>query len=274
LVLKSEIESDIYFKYREAQQRVLHTDRLPCIHISDLLKECQRYVVYDKITPQEYVTKSTEDLKSMFFGQMLHQVIKLDPKNNEVSLLYDWVEDKPILKSSEIEKLIITQEPNWDWISGTIDDIVKVKDEYIICDKKTTGKMNTYSLKKGIAYDNHKAQTNMYRVLLLKCMGIDAKWGCNIYISNNTAPEDGSFDKPRIIPYKLDKVEETLPLMLERAKLIKGFMTDKKKYHRLHITSCVMDTVIMPRNVLLKREKILNKKAKKWNVHVEPLMNE
>jgi len=228
VVLKSEIESDIYFKYRQAQQRVLKTDRLPCIHVSDLLKECQRYVVYNKITPEEFVTNNTEDLKSLIFGQMLHSAIKLDPANNEVSLLYDWVKDRPISKASDIEKMIITQEPNWDLISGTIDDIVKVKDEYVICDKKTTANMNSYSLKKGVAYDNHKLQVNMYRVLLLKCMGVDAKWGCNLYISNNIAPEDGSIDKPKIIPYKLNKVEEILQLMLERAKLIKGYMVNKK----------------------------------------------
>lgn len=228
MVLKSEIESDVYFRYRQAQQRILQTDRLPCIHVSDLLKECQRYIVYGKITPDEYVTSNTEDMKSLIYGQMLHREIKLgEEKDNEIALLWNWVEDNSLEDWLTEDKNWHKGKP-WDYISGTIDDIVKVKDEYIICDKKTTGNMNSYSLKKGIAYDNHKLQTNMYRVLLNKCLNIDAKWGCNIYISNNISPEDGSIDKPRIIPYKLNKVEDTLPLMLERAKLIKEAMTQKK----------------------------------------------
>lgn len=232
MVLKSEIESDVYFRLRQAQMRILNSDRLPCIHVSDLLKECQRYVVYNKITPQEHLSSNTEDLKSIIFGQIFHQSIILNPKQNEVGLTWNWITGKTYNDESSY---YITDNPDtwyegkpWDWISGTIDDLVQVKGEWIICDKKTTGNMNSYSLKKGMAYDNHKLQTNMYRVLLLKCMGIDAKWGCNIYVSNNTAPEDGSIDKPRIIPYKLEKVEATLPLMLERAEKIKNYMTKKE----------------------------------------------
>jgi len=223
MVLKSEIESDVYFRLRQAQMRALHSDRLPCIHVSDLLKECQRYVVYNKITPQEYMSSNTEDLKSMIFGQIFHSQIILAPDRNEVPLLWNWFKDE---KQSRDIKTAVLKNP-WDYISGTIDDIVKVKDEYVICDKKTTGNMNSYSLKKGVAYDNHKLQTNMYRVLLNKCTDIDAKWGCNIYVSNNISPPDGAIDKPRIIPYKLEKVETTLPLMLERAKKIKDYMTKK-----------------------------------------------
>lgn len=227
MVLKSEIESDMYFKLRHAQMSILNSDRLPCIHVSDLLKECQRYVIYSKITPQEYMSSNTEDLKSRIFGQIFHSSIILNPKYNEVRLLWNWVEDKPLEDWLTEDKNWHKGKP-WDFISGTIDDLIQVKDEWVICDKKTTGNMNSYSLKKGVAYDNHKLQTNMYRVLLNKCMGIDAKWGCNIYVSNNIAPEDGSIDKPRIIPYKLEKIETTLPLMLERAEKIKNYMTKKE----------------------------------------------
>lgn len=90
LVLKSDIEEEVYFRYRKAQQDVLHTDRLKCIHVSDLISPCNRKVIYSKIWPEEWSSTNTESIKSLFFGQLLHKAIQLDQRN-EVKMIWNWV---------------------------------------------------------------------------------------------------------------------------------------------------------------------------------------
>jgi len=204
---------------------LLDSDRLPCIHVSDLLKPCQRYVIYSKIMPPEFKSSTTEDMKSMIFGQMIHKQIKLDKENNEIPLLYNWVKDK-VLEDWFTDDKNWHEGNLWDHLSGTIDDLIYVKGEPIIVDKKTTGSIG-YFKKFGKPSDNHKEQTNFYRVLLKKCLNIDAKWGANLYISNCVTPEDKGRDEPVIIPYKLNDMEKTEPIMMEKCKQIKEYMTKK-----------------------------------------------
>jgi len=200
----------------------LHTDRIDCIHVSDLLKDCSRYVAYEKNEP---TSMSTEDMKSIIFGQMLHKQIILDKDYNEVPFLWNYVNEETFNRDTwKDNKLSIKNK--WDFIAGSADDIIQLKGDYVICDKKTTARMDTYSLKKGIPYDNHRAQTNMYRVMLKKCYDIDAKWGCNLYISNMVGDKTVR-DQPRPIVYKLDPISETEELMVEKASKIRAFMTTK-----------------------------------------------
>ena len=166
-------------------------------------------------------------MKSMIFGQMLHKVIKLAEENNEIPLISNWIDggvNRLAGDKEEIMRLIKGKE--WDFLTGTIDDLVYVKGEPIICDKKTTGSID-YFKKFGKPSDSHKEQINMYRVLLKKCLNIDAKWGANIYISNCITPDDKSRDAPIIIPYRLDEVEKTEKIMIERCKKIKDYMEKK-----------------------------------------------
>jgi len=205
---------------------ILNSDRLPCIHVSDLLKPCQRYVVYSKIFPPEYSSMNTEDMKSLIYGQMIHHEIKLDKENNEIPLLWNWLEDKPLEDWFTDDENWHKGNP-WDHLSGTIDDLIYVKGEPVIVDKKTTGSID-YFKRFGKPSDSHKPQINMYRVLLKKCLGIDAKWGANLYISNCISPDDKKRDAPVIIPYKLQDVEETEKMMIERIipEGTKNFMCD------------------------------------------------
>ena len=200
---------------------VLNSDRLPCIHVSDLLKPCDRYVIYSKIFPPEFNSTNAEDIKSLVFGQMVHHEIKLDKENNEIPLVYNWV------WNTLANTFDINSKPNWDILAGTIDDLVYVKGEPIICDKKTTGSID-YFKKFGKPSDSHREQINYYRVLLKKCLNIDAKWGANIYINNCISPDEKKKDIPVvIIPYKLDDEEKTEKKMMERCQVIKDYMTKK-----------------------------------------------
>jgi len=154
---------------------VLHSDRLPCIHVSDLLKPCSRYVVYGKIFPAEFSSMNTEDMKSLIYGQMIHKEIKLDKENNEIPLMINWETGESFTLPEDVNSLF-KGDKEWDFLTGTIDDLIYVKGEPVIVDKKTTGSID-YFKRFGKPSDSHKPQINMYRVLLKKCLGIDAKWG-------------------------------------------------------------------------------------------------
>jgi len=221
MVLKSYIQDAAYFAFRRAQIKGLETDRLDCIHVSDLISPCMRNVIYSKITPEK--SSTTEDMKFLYFGQCLHANSNMasKPEYHEMKLLYNWVTDA--------EQLIVMKENKWDYIAGSIDDIIEVDGELIICDKKTTGSIDYFSpnsWNKGTprANEGHKLQTNMYRVLLNKCKKLDAKWGCNIYIDNCVSKDKK--DKPSAIAYKLQDPEETLGQMVQAAEIIKEAMTE------------------------------------------------
>ena len=70
----------------------MRTPRLGKIHVSDLIKPCMRNVIYKKISPE--LGMSTEDMKSMYFGQLVHAHSQLaDLEHHEKFLGYDYVED-------------------------------------------------------------------------------------------------------------------------------------------------------------------------------------
>ena len=90
-----DIKDKVYFDFRKSQLRAMETERLGIIHVSDLIKPCLRNVMYGKFVPK---TSNSEDVKSLFYGQAVHQVTWLndDKKYNEMFLAYDYVRDEPV----------------------------------------------------------------------------------------------------------------------------------------------------------------------------------
>ena len=88
------IKEKVYFEYRRAQMEAMKTERLGVIHVSDVIKPCDRYTIYGKIYPK---MMSTEDTKSLYFGQVVHSNSQLaDDEHHEKFLAWDYVEDKPL----------------------------------------------------------------------------------------------------------------------------------------------------------------------------------
>lgn len=207
VVLKKDIEENAYFAFRKTQSEVLNTPRLDCLHVSDLIKECQRLPYLNKVKPQ--IGMSMNNAKNLYIGQLVHAMSDMSNMSmHEVSLCYNWVTDiaRPVIKENK-----------WDYIAGAIDDVIKMGDEYIICDKKTTVKMAN-KVKYGPS-DENKLQLNMYRVLLFKQFGFDAKWGCNIFVDVDINSE---YDKVHPVAYKLRPIEETLDFMVLQAETMKS----------------------------------------------------
>lgn len=235
MVLKKTIEDYAYFMFRKAQFEAMHTERLGIIHVSDIIKECPRMVYYGKFTEKQ---TSTKDIKSLWFGQIVHTCTNMstDPKDNEMFFAWDFIEDKSY--TLDEAKAILKQNPDkqYDILFGSADDILTIDGEDFIVDKKTTGNMETYSLKKGEAYQNHKDQINVYRLLFNKCYGRDAKKGCNVYISNGVDREL----RVDVIPcaYNLRPLDEMEKEVVEKCKSLRVKLMVKKLPDAVKNNSC------------------------------------
>ena len=222
MITLDDIKSKVYFDFRKAQIEGMATERLGHIHVSDLIKPCMRYVAYSKFTPK---MSDTEDVKSLFIGQAIHNLTVLnDEDHNEMFLGYDYVRDEPITLE-EARELAPDDPRHLDIIYGSIDDLVKVGKEWVICDKKTTGSIDYFSKERSSASESHVDQINRYRVLLQKCYNIDAKYGAVVYISNSISKE--KVDKPIVKSFKLQPMEEILADMIEKARIIKDVLQNK-----------------------------------------------
>jgi len=223
MIKLQDVQDKAFFAMRAAQVKAMQTERLGKIHVSDVIKPCMRYVTYSKITPS--VGMSTEDMKSLFFGQVVHAETVLGKKeHNEMFLGYDWVRDEPI--SLEDAKKIPLDDPrHLDIIYGSIDDLLPIGDKWMICDKKTTGSIDYFKRATSRPSESHVDQINRYRVLLKKCYDIDADFGCIIYMSNQVSKEDRDMVIP--LAFKLKPIEETLTDMVDKCKIIKKSLKEK-----------------------------------------------
>ena len=122
----------------------MKTERLGQIHVSDVIKPCMRNVIYGKVLPKTGM--NTEDTKSLYFGQVVHnnsEIAKGD--NHEKFLAYDYVRDEPLTREEALK--IPDDDPRQlDIIYGSIDDLMKVGEKWVICDKKTTGSIDYFSI--------------------------------------------------------------------------------------------------------------------------------
>ena len=222
MITLENISDKVYFEFRKAQIEGMKTERLGQIHVSDLIKPCMRYVSYSKFLPK---MSDTEDVRSLFFGQAVHNITVLNGEEyNEMFLGYNYVRDEVVTRDDAL-KMPADDPKHLDIIYGSIDDLLKVGDKWVIIDKKTTGSIDYFSKARSSASESHIDQINRYRVLLKKCYNIDAEYGSVIYISNSINKE--KVDKPIVKSFKLKPIEETLADMVEKAKIIKDSIKNK-----------------------------------------------
>lgn len=217
-----DVNNHVYFEFRRAQVEALKTERLGVIHVSDIIKPCMRNVIYNKIQPNTGM--STEDYKSLYFGQIVHSNSMIaKPEHHEKFLAYNYVKDEPLTREEALQ--IPPEDPeHLDIIYGSIDDLLEIDGKWVICDKKTTGSIDYFSRYNSKPSESHVDQINRYRVLLKKCYDIDAEFGCVVYISNRI--EKDKREKPVILSFKLRPIEETLKDMIEKSRVIKDSMNE------------------------------------------------
>ena len=90
-----DVNNKVYFEFRRSQLEAMKTERLGQIHVSDIIKPCMRNVIYKKVLPEQRA--STEDMKSLYFGQIVHSnsQIAID-EHHEKFLAHDYVRDEPL----------------------------------------------------------------------------------------------------------------------------------------------------------------------------------
>ena len=218
-----DINNHVYFLFRKTQVEAMETPRLGKIHVSDLIKPCMRNVIYKKISNN--TSMDTEQLKSLYFGQLVHSHSQLaELEHHEKFLGYDYVEDK-VIDLKYAQSLKEDDPKHLDIIYGSIDDVVNVKGEWVVVDKKTTGSIGYFQKYNSKASDTHKAQINAYGALLKKCYGMTAKRGCVMYISNSVDKE--TRDRPTALSFKLNDPDKELEELIAKAKIIKDALTNK-----------------------------------------------
>lgn len=217
-----DINNHIYFEFRRAQVEAMKTERLGVIHVSDIIKPCMRNVIYKKTLT--HTGMSTEDYKSLYFGQIVHSNSMIaKPEHHEKFLAYNYVKDEPLTREEALQ--IPPEDPeHLDIIYGSIDDVLEIDGKWVICDKKTTGSIDYFSKYNSRPSESHTDQINRYRVLLKKCYDIDAEFGCVVYISNRI--EKDKREKPAILSFKLKPIEATLKDMIEKSRIIKDSMNN------------------------------------------------
>jgi len=215
------VQDQIFTLVRKAQYNFGKMDRGILFHATDYVSECVRNIFYAKMNPREGL--DTKTMSIFWAGSAIHNACAISPdeKNNEHHMTYDIVNDKAVSADNPIDKTRL-----FDYISGTMDDLVEVKDgnkkEWCIVDKKT---WRSRGFRKSSPSNNHVDQINIYKVMLKADQGIDAKYGSVVYFD---MWQDG-YEKPQVMPFELETVEKT------RAKLliIKQQLEDANKTGKL-----------------------------------------
>ena len=107
MITLENISDKVYFEFRKAQIEGMKTERLGQIHVSDLIKPCMRYVSYSKFLPK---MSDTEDVRSLFFGQAVHNITVLNGEEyNEMFLGYNYVRDEVVTRDDAFKCLLMIQ---------------------------------------------------------------------------------------------------------------------------------------------------------------------
>ena len=232
------IKDEVFIAYRKAQLKAMDTTRRGQLHVSDVISPCMRKVWYGKHDNDK--SMDTESMRALYFGQIIHSHTELAiPEFHEIEMAYNYVTDKVV----DLEKMkdVPLDDPIWwDIIIGSLDDLLIIGGEYVVCDKKTTGSIDWFAKERSSASDSHITQLNHYRVLLQKCKNIDAKFGCVIYIDSKNSQR---FEKPILKPFRLKPIEEALENIRTNGKILKESILKDKKPDR---TICFLCSGMCP----------------------------
>jgi len=206
LSITTTIESSILNSLRKAQQDYLrHSNgqRLNTWHVSDFVSECLRKTYYGKTYPEKF---APEKASIFFLGHVVHEHTPLS-KINELTMCYDIERDRSVTPE---EVMSLPYNDLGSIITGTLDDLVKVGDTFVIADKKTYNGGGYY--KKTSPDKSYELQLNIYRVLLNAAYGINAEYGCLLYLDKKNNLD------PTPIAFELQPVNDTKKKMKEILK--------------------------------------------------------
>ena len=159
---------DSIIKYESKQERRTN------IHVSDLTSECMRKPWY-RLRDYNIPAKTFEKALPLVHGTMLHECVNLDGVEHELQLAANVRTMMPVDYMTKPRKV-----DRYDCVQGSIDDIIEIDDEYIICDKKTTRQ-----IPKEVPL-NYQIQLNIYKLLYFVNYGLEVNKGAIIYIDKTS----------------------------------------------------------------------------------------
>lgn len=172
-----EIQDNVLHIMDEAQRNYLwgsNHKRLNTWHVSDFVSECLRKTQYTKTHPAKF---DPSKAKIFWLGHVIHEALPL-AKLNEVQMCYN-IETEMGLTAQEVENRSLDELGSV--ITGTLDDLIPLGNgEWVIADKKTYSGGGYY--KKTAPDPSYRLQLDIYRVLLEATLGINANYGCLLYL--------------------------------------------------------------------------------------------
>lgn len=211
-----EVGEEVYIAFNKEVVKNVKGDHRFGIHVSDLVEpKCMRNVYYSKLMK---VPMTGETCKQFYGGNVIHAHTEFAtiPAYHEFKIAYNPFTDKTIDLEKAMKEHPKEDDPFWlTIVIGTIDDVMKMPDgTHIIADKKTKlTKPETMLFSKPYTAikPEHKSQLNMYRLMLNRKTGIDAKFGC--IMSLDFADK---FVSPKAQPFELEDPSKIRMEMIAR----------------------------------------------------------
>ena len=186
--------------------------RLKTYHVSDFVSPCLRKSHYSKI-PELKKEMDAEMVSILYQGIIVHDNSQLSAIN-ELTMCYDIV-NRISVDIQDVKNMDEKQKENI--LTGTLDDLLRVGRDFVICDKKT---YNSRGYAKKEASPEHMKQVNIYKVMLDAAYGINAEFGCNLYL------DKGNGYKELPIVYRTAPIEETQEFLESTLKKFKAGLPD------------------------------------------------
>jgi CRISPR/Cas system-associated exonuclease Cas4 (RecB family) len=178
------------------------------IHVSDLTSECMRKAWY-RLNEHAIDLKDFKKSLPLVHGTALHEVCNLGGVEHELSMFCN-------IKEGRLKK---DGDGLYDCVKGSMDDLVEIDDELIICDKKTTKK----SIPREVP-DNYKAQMNIYKLLYyIASDGVEIERACIIYIDKSSA-----WERHKTRCFDLKPIEEIRQYVLDKLQVLDTAVPPKK----------------------------------------------
>lgn len=217
-LLKS-IGDQAFFRIKESQVQYLEEQnkhRLGGIHVTTWNKKCSRNIWYSAEQKHDIYTINAETASHFYYGHLIHTTTDLKGKLHELTMAYDFVNDK-IIPVWDIRsgKFVLDDTNKWDICIGTNDDMIDIEavgDSFAIVDKKT---YNTEKYTPREPSEDYVLQINIYRLLINKVMALDAKYGVVAYIDTATKGL-----KHIEFPFELQDIDKTRAHLLIMRKEI------------------------------------------------------
>lgn len=209
--IKEFIEKAMLNAKREALQKNNGT-RLKTWHVTDFVKACLRNTVYSK-RPELKRGLTDELVNVLYQGQIVHENSKLG-SINELSMCYDII-NKIAIDPQDVKEL--PEEKIKNIITGTLDDLLKIGNDFVLCDKKT---YNSKGYVKKEPNPEHVLQVQVYSLMLAASYSIYPKYGCIIYLDKANGLSTSQF------VFEIDPIEKTQIFLEQTLLTLQGLLPD------------------------------------------------